>query len=105
MSAWPCCWRRSAAKCGSRYRSGMLRRSKPGGHAMPPYALDDEQLAQVWAAAAPLPAECRAEFMQAVATALAGQEIGPGVVYRITAAIQRQFFEVPRRTASYRDRA
>jgi hypothetical protein len=39
-------------------------------------------------AAAPLPPECRAEFMQAVTDALVGAEPGPGILYR---TIQRQY--------------
>jgi hypothetical protein len=58
---------------------------------MPPFGLDDEALSQFRTAAAPLPAECRAEFMQAVINALAGAELGPGTVYRKIAELQRSY--------------
>ena len=58
---------------------------------MPPYALDDDALSQLRAAAAPLPADCRAEFIQAVTAALAGVEPGPGVLYRTIAPLQRLY--------------
>jgi plasmid stability protein len=59
---------------------------------MPPYAtLDDDTLAQLRAAAAALPADCRAEFIQAVTAALAGVEPGPGVLYRTIAPLQRLY--------------
>jgi hypothetical protein len=63
---------------------------------MPPFGFDDEQLAQLMTAAAPLPPECRAEFMQAVTDALAGSEPGPGVLYRTIAALQRQYLSADR---------
>ncbi len=48
-------------------------------------------------AARPIPPAARAEFLQAVATALAAHpgELGPGVVHRIAAAAQRQYFDPP----------
>jgi hypothetical protein len=58
---------------------------------MPPFGLDDETLSQRTTAAAPLPPECRAEFMQAVTDAIAGIEPGPGVLYRKIAELQRQY--------------
>jgi hypothetical protein len=58
--------------------------------------LDDEALSQLRAAAAPLPPEARAAFMQAVTAALAGVEPGPGVLYRTIAALQRQYMSTDR---------
>ena len=58
---------------------------------MSPFGFDDEQLAQLMTAAAPLPPECRAEFMQAVINALAGAELGPGTAYRKIAELQRSY--------------
>ena len=63
---------------------------------MPPYALDDDALSQLRAAAAPLPAECRAEFTQAVINALDGAELGPGVLYRTIAPLQRLYLSTDR---------
>jgi hypothetical protein len=63
---------------------------------MPPIRLSDSELDAVMAAARPLPVERRDAFLQAVAGALQGcREIGPGVVYRVAAQVQREFFDPP----------
>lgn len=63
---------------------------------MPPLKLSDDELSAVLAAARPLPVECRDAFLQQVASALQGcGEIGPGVVYRVAAQVQREFFDPP----------
>jgi hypothetical protein len=83
----------AAARCGS-----LAVAAKNSGdefqfrrEPMPPFGLDDEALSQLRTATAPLPAECRAEFIQAVAAALAGAEPGPGVLYRTIAPLQRLY--------------
>ena len=64
---------------------------------MPPIRLTDDELSAVLAAARPLAVEMRDPFLRAVATALEGSKvIGPGVVARTCAELQRQFFDPPR---------
>jgi hypothetical protein len=59
-------------------------------------ALSDDELAAVMNAAAPLDRDLSAAFVEAVAAELAKiSETGPGVVHRICAATQRQFFTPP----------
>jgi hypothetical protein len=62
---------------------------------MPPLALTDAQLDAVFRACAPLQPHARAGFLEAVAAALQGREIGDGSVGRAIAAAQRQFFDAP----------
>jgi hypothetical protein len=62
---------------------------------MPPIRLSDSELDAVMAAARPLPVDRRDAFLQAVAAELRGREIGPGVVYRVAAQVQREFFDPP----------
>jgi hypothetical protein len=47
------------------------------------------------AAARPIAVARRDAFLQAVAAALNGREIGPGVVHRVCAETQRRFFDPP----------
>jgi hypothetical protein len=67
---------------------------------MPPICLSDSELDAVLAAARPLPVERRDAFLQAVAGALHGWEIGPGIVHRVCAEAQRAFFDPPQLAAS-----
>jgi len=61
-----------------------------------PLRLTDEEMCVVFAAAAPLPIECRGAFLQQVASALGGyREIGPGLVHRICAETQRKLYDPP----------
>ena len=62
---------------------------------MPPLALTDSELDAVLAAARPLPVERRDAFLQAVAAELRGREVGPGLVHRVVAQVQREFFDTP----------
>jgi len=63
---------------------------------MPPIRLSDDELDAIFAAARPLAVERRDAFLQQVASALQGcGEIGPGVVYRVAAQVQREFFDPP----------
>jgi hypothetical protein len=62
---------------------------------MPPIALSDEQLAAIMRACAPLRPDDRAGFLEAVAAALQGREIGDGSVGRAIVVAQKQFFDPP----------
>jgi hypothetical protein len=62
---------------------------------MAPIALTDRQLDAIVAAAAPLAPADRGPFLEAVAAALRGREVGDGAVYLAITAAQRQFFHPP----------
>jgi hypothetical protein len=63
---------------------------------MSPLKLTDDELDAVLAAARPLDVGDRDAFLQAVAAALQGAgEIGPGVVHRVCAELQRRFWDPP----------
>ena len=54
--------------------------------------LDDAEIEQVMAAAAPLPPEARADFLRLVMIELGGcPEVGEGAVYRAVVTIQHRF--------------
>jgi hypothetical protein len=60
-----------------------------------PLRLTDDQLTAVLRAAEPLAVGDRGAFLQDVAAALQGQELGDGMVYRTVAQVQRQFYDPP----------
>jgi hypothetical protein len=63
---------------------------------MQPIQLSDDELATVLRAAAPIGRDRRDLFLQQVAAALAEcGTIGPGVVHRICAQVQKQHFDPP----------
>jgi hypothetical protein len=63
---------------------------------MSPIKLSDDELDAVLAAARPLDRDLRDPFLHAVANALQGYEvIGPGLVARVCAEMQRQFWRAP----------
>jgi hypothetical protein len=64
---------------------------------MPPLKLSDAELDCVMNACRPLDRDQRDAFLQAVATELrkAGGSVGPGVVYRVCAELQRRFILAP----------
>jgi hypothetical protein len=63
---------------------------------MPPIRLSDSELDAVMAAARPLAVERRDAFLQQVADALLRcGELGPGLVHRVVAQVQREFFDPP----------
>lgn len=62
-----------------------------------PFDLTEDEIAIVRSAATPLPRICRDAFERAVIDELAHcTEIGPGVIHRACAALQRQFYDPPR---------
>jgi hypothetical protein len=75
-----------------------------------PLALSDAELSAIFDAATPLPVDVRYDFVRAVAAVLAtSPEVGPGLVHRVCAEVQRQFFVPPTmavgaagRTSKYR---
>jgi hypothetical protein len=63
---------------------------------MPPIRLTDDELSTIFAAAKPLPVECRDAFLQEVAALLhACVEVGPGTVHRAIEQAQRRFWVPP----------
>lgn len=63
---------------------------------MSPIRLTDAELDAVMAAARPIAVDRRDEFLQRVASELGRcSELGDGAVYRICAAMQREFFDAP----------
>jgi hypothetical protein len=61
-----------------------------------PLSLSDDELAAIMDAAAPLPPHQRAAFLRAVSTELSKYpELGPGVIARVTAKLQRQHLNPP----------
>jgi hypothetical protein len=61
--------------------------------------LSDSQLEQILRAAAPLPPADRSAFLTDVATALRGQTLGDGAVFRIVRDTQERYFHPPEFTA------
>jgi hypothetical protein len=55
----------------------------------------DSQLDQIFRAAAPLAPGDRAAFLEDVASALRGQPLGDGAVFRVTREVQRRYFHPP----------
>jgi hypothetical protein len=60
-----------------------------------PLRLTDDQLTAVVRAAEPLAVGDRGAFLQDVAAALQGQELGDGMVYRAVAQVQRKYYDPP----------
>jgi hypothetical protein len=57
--------------------------------------LTDDQLAAMLRAAEPLAVGDRGAFLQDVAAALQGQELGDGAIYRTIALVQRRYYDPP----------
>jgi hypothetical protein len=62
---------------------------------MPPIRLTDEQLDAIFRAARPLRVGDRDQFLQEVASALQGQDLGDGAVYRAIREVQRRHHDPP----------
>ena len=65
---------------------------------MKPLFLNEEELTAVMTAAAALEIHNRGPFLEAITTALRAQgeqSLGPGLVYRTIASVQRQFWDPP----------
>jgi hypothetical protein len=60
-----------------------------------PLALTDDQMSQVLRSAEPLRPSARSAFLQDVAQALNGHELGDGFVQRVCRDVQRKYFDVP----------
>jgi hypothetical protein len=58
-----------------------------------PLHFTDAELDQIFAAAQPLDPDLRDPFLRAVACALQGREIGPGLVARVCRELQREFYK------------
>jgi hypothetical protein len=83
-------------KRGTRASLFAARGFSNGSLSVTPIKLNDDELAVVMSAARPLPVACRDHFLQEVASALQGyDEIGPGIVHRVIAQVQREFFDPP----------
>jgi hypothetical protein len=65
---------------------------------MLPIRLTDDELDAVMAAARPISVDRRDAFLRAVAAELRGREVGPGLVHRICAEVQREHFDPPLET-------
>jgi len=61
----------------------------------PMLALTDEQLDVLHRIATPLSPHDRQSFLQDVARALDGRELGPGIVHRIAVECQRRYWTPP----------
>jgi hypothetical protein len=60
-------------------------------------ALNDDELQILMAAARPIPAHLRDQFLHACASELSKhEEIGVGVIHRVTARLQKQHINAPR---------
>jgi hypothetical protein len=63
---------------------------------MPPLSLDDDELSDLMHLAQAVLVERRGAFLEAVASALGDYpSFGPSIVYRIAAALQRDFVNAP----------
>jgi hypothetical protein len=61
-----------------------------------PIALTDAQITSIFAAARPLPADRRSDFLEACAREIAAMpEVGDGALYRIITAMQKRYFDPP----------
>jgi hypothetical protein len=59
-------------------------------------SLSDEERDAILAACKPLPAYARDAFLREIATTLEGyRELGPGLVFRTIAQVQRKHFDPP----------
>ena len=68
--------------------------------------LSDDELAAIMAAAQPLPVGQREAFLQQVAAGLQScGEVGPGIVHRVAARVQREMFIPPLEAAVGRRRS
>ena len=65
-----------------------------------PLGLTDDQLDAIMRAARPLAPDARGPFLEMVAAALHGRDIGDGALYLIIRDAQRQHFDPPLNTAT-----
>jgi hypothetical protein len=62
---------------------------------MPPLALSDDQLTTILRTAQPIAPDLRPAYLEAIAEALRGRELGDGLVGRTCAELQKKFFDPP----------
>jgi hypothetical protein len=62
---------------------------------MPPLGFSDADLDVLARAAAPLQPRDRKPFLEDVARALQGHEVGPGLLHRIVVEVQRRYWDPP----------
>jgi hypothetical protein len=62
---------------------------------MPPLKLNDEQLTAIMRGAAPLAPNRRDAYLREIAAALAGQELGDGIIGRTIREIQKRHYDAP----------
>jgi hypothetical protein len=60
-----------------------------------PVKLTDEQMDALMRAAAPLAPRDRKPFLEDVARALNGREVGPGLLHRVVVEVQRRYWDPP----------
>jgi hypothetical protein len=60
-----------------------------------PLALTDDQMSQILRSAEPLRPSTRSAFLQDVARALNGHELGDGFVQRVCRDVQRKYYDPP----------
>jgi hypothetical protein len=60
-----------------------------------PLSLSDAEFTAVMTACQPLPARNRDAFLRELAAALQGRELGPGLLFRTIAQVQRRHFDPP----------
>jgi hypothetical protein len=65
-------------------------------------SLSDAEYDAIQTACRPLPAQNRDAFLRDLATALEGhRELGPGIVFRTIAVVQRKYFDPPDFSSGY----
>jgi len=60
-----------------------------------PLRLTDDQLRAIMSAARPIRRRDRGAFLEAVAAAIRGRDVGDGSVFRAIRDVQREFFAAP----------
>jgi hypothetical protein len=58
-------------------------------------SLSDAEYDAIATACRPLPPHNRDAFLRELAAALQGRELGPGIVFRTIATVQRRYFDPP----------
>jgi hypothetical protein len=64
-------------------------------------SLSDAEYDAIATACRPLPAQNRDAFLRDLAAALQGHELGPGLLHRTIAVVQRRYFDPPDFSSGY----